>query len=197
MANINDIGIPLPGGSGMGILHPKVKNKWMVQFINIGTVGSRDLACQATTMSRPKINFAEVELHRYNSISWYAGKHTFDPLSMTIQDNYSNGASRSIQSQLERQQKLIGADSGPFLASAPDANTYKFAIKLTQLDGGTVVLEEWNYEGCFITGADYQELDYSSSDPVNIMLTIRYDNAFQVFGSTSSSGQSLGGHAVR
>lgn len=197
MANINDIGIPLPGGSGMGILHPKVKNKWMVQFINIGNAGSRDLSMQAVTISRPKITFQDVELHRYNSIAWYAGKHTYEPLAIKIQDNYSNGASRIIQSQIERQQKLIGADSGPFLASAPDANTYKFAVKLTQLDGGQQVLEEWNYEGCFISSADYTELDYSSSDPVDIMLTIRFDNAFQVYGATPSSGQALGGNAAR
>jgi hypothetical protein len=197
MANINDIGIPLPGGSGMGILHPKVKNKWMVQFINIGNAGSRDLSMQAVTITRPKITFQDVELHRYNSVAWYAGKHTYEPLAITIQDNYSNGASRIIQSQIERQQKLIGADSGPYLASAPDANTYKFAVKLTQLDGGTQVLEEWNYEGCFIASADYTELDYSSSDPVNIMLSIRFDNAFQVYGATPSSGQALGGNSPR
>lgn len=195
MANINDMGLPLPGGAGMGILHPKLKKNFMVQFINIGSVGSRDLSMQAISVTRPKVSFAEVELHRYNSIAWYAGKQSFEPLTVVIQDNYSNGASRIIQSQIERQQQLIGADSGPYLATAPDGNSYKFAVKLTQLDGGTQVLEEWNYEGCFIQAADYDTVEYSSSDPVQITLTIRFDNTFQVYGDAPSSGQALGGNA--
>lgn len=198
MATINDIGIPLPGGTGLGILQPKLKNRWMVQFINLGTggVSSRELSMQCVTVSRPKITFHDVELHRYNSVSWVAGKHTYEPLTMTIQDNYSNGAAKAIQSQTERQQKLIGADSGQFLATAPDGATYKFAVKLTMLDGGSQVLEEWNYEGCFLTGVDGGEMDYTSNDPATIALTIRFDNAFQVFTSGPSTGQALGGHAV-
>lgn len=195
MATINDIGIPLPGNTGMGIMHPKVKNKFMVQFINIGTGSSRDLSMQITNFTRPKVTFQDIELHRYNSVAWYAGKHTYEPLTITIQDNYSNGASQIINSQTERQQNLIGAAAGPYLASAPDANTYKFGIRLSQLDGGTTVLEDWHYEGCFITSADYSELDYSSGDPVNIVLTIRFDNAFQVYGNPTSTGQALGGNS--
>ena len=198
MATINDIGIPLPGGTGLGVLQPKLKNRWMVQFINLGTggVSARELSMQVVTVSRPKITFNEVELHRYNSVSWVAGKHTYEPLTMTVQDNYSNGASKAIQSQVERQQKLIGANSGQYLATAPDGATYKFAVKLTMLDGGTQVLEECNYEGCWITSADGGELDYSSNDIVTIGLTMRFDNAYQVFTTGNSSGQALGGHAV-
>lgn len=196
MATINDIGIPFPGGQGMGILQPKQKNKWMIQFVNIGTLSSsRDLAAQAITVSRPKITFTEHELHRYNSVAWIGGKHSYEPLQITIQDNYSNGASSIVQSQIERQQKLIGANSGPFLAAAPDANTYKFATILYMLDGGSNVLEEINYEGCFLQTIDYGETDYSTSEPVTISLTIRFDNATQIFGLGFSSGQALGGNA--
>ena len=193
MSTINDIGIPLPGNTGMGILHPKVKNKFVVQFVNIGTIGSRDLSMQVITFNRPKITFQDIELHRYNSVAWYAGKHTFEALQLTVQDNYSNGATAIIQSQISLQQSLIGAQSGPYLASAPDAASYKFGIILQQLDGGTQVLEEWHYEGCFIASADYSEVDYSTADPLNIALTVRFDHAFQVFGNTPSSGQALGG----
>lgn len=198
MATINDIGIPLPGGSGLGILQPKLKNRWMVQFVGFGDSGtsSRDLQMQVVTVSRPKITFNEVELHRYNSVSWVAGKHTYDPLTMTVQDNYSNGAAQAIQKQVERQQKLIGANAGQYLETAPDGATYKFAVKLSLLDGGTQVLEEWNYEGCWFTGVDGGELDYSSNDVVTIGLTVRFDNAFQVFTDGNASGQALGGNAA-
>lgn len=196
MATINDIGIPFPGGSGLGILHPKQKNRWMVQFVNIGTItSSRDLAAQCITVSRPKLTFQEHELHRYNSVSWIAGKHSYEPLQITFQDNYANGASAVVQSQTERQQKLLGADSGLYLATAPDGNTYKFATKLIMLDGGTNVLEEIHYEGCFVQAVDYGEMDYSTSEPVTISLTVRFDNATQIFVAGGSTGQALGGSA--
>lgn len=196
MATINDIGIPLPGGSGLGILQPKQKNKWIVQFVNIGTVtSSRDLSMQCITVSRPKLTFQKHELHRYNSVAWIAGKHSYEALQVTFQDNYSNTASATVQSQTELQQKLLGADSGLYLAAAPDANTYKFATKLQMLDGGTNVLEEIHYEGCFIESVDYGEMDYSTSEPVTISLTISFDNATQIFNIGGSTGQSLGGSA--
>ena len=197
MATINDIGIPLPGGNGMGILQPKLKNKWMVQFINMGdnNTNVRDLQVQVVQLTRPKITFNEVELHRYNSVSWVAGKHTYDPLTMTVQDHYSNGAAAAIQAQVERQQKLIGAGGGQYLATAPDGATYKFAVKLSMMDGGTQVLEEWMYEGCWFTSVDGGDLDYSSNDVVTIALSLRFDNAYQTFTAGNASGQALGGHA--
>jgi hypothetical protein len=33
--------------------------------------------------------------------------------------------------------------------------------------------------GCFLSQTDYQNAEYSSSDPMTISLTIRYDNAVQ------------------
>lgn len=194
MATIYDIGIPFSDGTGLGLFQPKQKNKWMVQFVNIGALSSaRDLSAQVVTMSRPKVTFQEHELHRYNSMAWIAGKTSYEPLQLTFQDNYGNGATSVIQSQTELQQKLIGANAGPYLASAPDANTYKFATILYMLDGGTNILEQWNYEGCFIQQADYGEVDYSTSEPVTISLTVRFDNSYQTLFAGASTGSALGG----
>lgn len=179
MSTINDIGIP---GVGTGILHPKQKNRWRVTFANMGGgEDSQPVSMQAVTVTRPKLTFEKVPLHRYNSVSYIAGKHSWDPMSITLQDDVTGTASSVIQAQLQKQQWLIGAE-GQWLAAAGEGSLYKFVTYLDMLDGNDQVIEKWTVEGCFVENADWTELDYSSSEPVTINLSISYDHARQSIG---------------
>lgn len=179
MATINDIGIP---GIGSGILQPKLQNRWRVTFSNMGGgVDSQPLSMQAVTVTRPVLNFEEVPLHRYNSVAWVAGKHNFEPMTLTVQDDVTGTASRVIQDQLQGQQWLIGAE-GQWLAARGEGSLYKFVTTLDLLDGNETVIEQWFMEGCWIQNTDYTELDYSASEPVQITMMIRYDHARQLIG---------------
>ncbi len=179
MATINDIGIP---GVGTGILQPKLKHKWKVTFANIGGgADSQPLSMQAVTVTRPSLQFEEVQLDRYNSRAWVAGKHTFEPMTLTFEDDVSGTASQVLQDQLQNQQFLIGAE-GPFLASSGEGSLYKFVVYLDLLDGNEQIIEEWTVEGCWLQNIDYTDLDYSASDAVQITCTIRYDHARQSIG---------------
>ena len=186
MATINDIGIP---GVGSGILHPRHKNRWRVTFANLGGgVDSQPLSMQAVRVKRPVLTFEEVELHRYNSRAWVAGKHNWEMLTMTVEDDVTGSASEVIQAQLQNQQFLIGAE-GQFLAAAGEGSLYKFVTYLDLLDGNEQVIEKWTVEGCWIQNADYGEVDYSSNDKMTIELAIRYDHARQI---NSGYNQGLG-----
>ena len=44
-------------------------------------------------------------------------------------------------------------------------------------------IKETKLEGCFITQTDYSDADYSTNEPVQITMTLRYDNAIQNEGS--------------
>jgi len=195
MATINDFGIPIPGGSS-GILQPKLTNKWRVRFNNLGGVpDSRPVSVQVLEMARPNLSFEEVEQHRYNSRAWVAGKHNWDECSMVIEDDMTSSASKVIQSQLQRQQLLIGV-GGPFLATGLDGLSYKFAMQADMLDGADGLLESWFYEGCWIKSSNYNNLVYSDTNvTAKINLSIRFDHAYQRFFATAAS-QSLGGPAV-
>lgn len=142
-----------------------------------GGVNSIPVSHQAVTVSRPNLSFEEVPLHRYNSVAWVAGKHTWEEMTLTIEDDVA-GASTVIQEQLQKQQFLIGAE-GPWLATAQEGSVYKFAAQLDMLNGNELVMERWTIEGCWIKQADYTDLDYTSSDAVQITLTIRFDHARQ------------------
>lgn len=193
MATINDIEIP---GIGPGVLQPKLQHKWRVRFTGIGNGPTgQPVSLQATTVERPKLSYDEVELHRYNSKIWVAGKHTFEPVTLTVEDDISGTASKVVQEQLQKQQYLIGAE-GQYLASAAEGSLYKFATYLDHLDGNDQVVEEWALEGSWVQNVDWGSLDYSSSEAVLITLTLRYDHAIQKQLSYSGPGAALGGGSV-
>lgn len=190
MSTINDIGIP---GVGSGILHPKHKNRWRVTFANLGGgVDSQPVSMQATKINRPHLKFEKVQLHRYNSISYIATKHSFEPLNLTLQDDVTGTASRVLQAQLQKQQWLIGAE-GQWLAAAGEGSVYKFVTYLDMLDGNDQVIEKWTIEGCWIEDADWGELAYETGEPVEIQLVISLDNARQVLGGYKGPGIATGG----
>lgn len=52
------------------------------------------------------------------------------------------------------------------------------------LDGGNganaaTVLETWELYGAFLTSVNYGEMNYASSEPAMITLSVTYDNAIQ------------------
>lgn len=191
MATINDIGIP---GIGTGILQPKLKNRWRVRFVNLGGgVDSQPLSMQAVTVTRPVLAFEEVQLDRYNSRAWVGGKYTFEPMTITFEDDISGTASQRLQEQLQKQQWLIGAE-GQWLAAAGEGSLYKFVTYLEMLDGNETIVEKWTVEGCWFQNIDYTDLDYAASEAVQITTTIRYDHARQdIGGYDQGEGVATGG----
>ena len=181
MATLSQMGVP---SAGFGILMPKQKYRWQVTFVQLARLvpgaSSRELTRQDTTVSRPSLSFEEVQIHRYNSSAWVAGKYTWEPMSLTLEDDITGLASYAVQGQLETQQRLIGGDlPGEWLNSAATGSDYKFGTILEQLDGNDGVVERWKLEGCWIQSANYNDNDYSASDANTIDLQIRFDHARQ------------------
>jgi hypothetical protein len=194
MATLSQVGI---AGIGNGILHPKHKNRFNAQFIGLGgTLGANsgvpnDLSLQVITFTRPSLSYEEVQLDRYNSRVYVAGKHTFEPCTMTIEDDVTNRATNAIQTQLETQQRLIGA-TGPWLNTAATASDYKFGVVLNMIDGNETVMESWKYEGCFLQAVNWTDLDYATGEKVTIDVTMRFDHVRQVL-VPAITGSAIGG----
>jgi hypothetical protein len=69
-------------------------------------------------------------------------------------------------------------------ASAVSGIDYKFQTHIEILDGGNgihepVVLETFELVGCYLASANYNQLNYSTSDAMTVSLDVRYDNAIQ------------------
>jgi hypothetical protein len=145
-------------------------------------------------VTRPEVSFEEVKLPVYNSTVKILGKHSFADAKLTIRDDASGVVSRKVGEQLQKQFDFF-EQSGA--ASAID---YKFRMRVEMLDGGNgqfepVTLESFEFLGCFIKQATYQGGDYSSNDPMDIALTITFDNAIQLEapgGTASGIGIDVG-----
>lgn len=195
MATLANFGIP---GAGAGILHPRLKNKFRITFRNMGQLvpgtNSRDLTMQVTTITLPNLTFEEVALHRYNSTAYVAGKHSWEPISVTVEDDITGLAATVVKAQLETQQRIIGSDlDGRWLNTAATGSDYKFAAVIDQLDGDEFVVQSWYLEGSQIMNADFGDRDYSASEAATITMSIRYDHARHI-ESGAGYGTALGGN---
>jgi hypothetical protein len=191
IASLSKLSVPLPPGqssSSQGLLMPKLKYRFRVTVENFGvSKPTTELTKQVVTVGRPQLTFDQVELHVYNSRVKIAGKHQWEDIQLVVRDDVSGAVSKLVGEQLQKQFDFFEQ------ASASSGIDYKFTTKIEILDGGNGafepnVLETFQLLGCFVKQAQYQQGDYSSSDPMDITLSIAYDNAIQ----TDVSGNPLG-----
>lgn len=181
-STLQNFGVPLPGAAGQGMLQPKPKYRFRVLASNFGPVNPQqqlDLTRQVASVGKPSVSFESVPVDSYNSKMWYAGKHTWETLQLTLRDDITNTVVSLVNYQVQKQ--LNHFEQTGFSAGVD----YKFQLLLQMMDGSdTGVLEQWFLEGCFITQVQYGELEYSASDPTIITLTIQFDNATDGDGTT-------------
>lgn len=189
MANLAKFGVPLDG-SKLGILHPKQKYRFRVVWQNFGeNNGLREMTSNVVTVTRPKITYNEVQLDSYNSVAWIQGKHTFDPIEITLRDDITNSVISSVGAQVQKQMNHFEQ------TSAVAGINYKFTMEIHSLDGtDNDQLESWVLDGCWIQSAAYGDGDYASGDPNMVTLTIRFDNATNVSGPNTNDGTTVGGN---
>jgi hypothetical protein len=192
ISSLSKFSVPLSGGgqsaTSQGLLMPKLKYRFRVIFNNFGASGqTHELTKQVMSATRPGVTFDNVVLDVYNSRINYAGKHTWDDVSIVLRDDVTNSVSKLVGQQVQKQFDFFEQSSA---ASGAD---YKFACFIEILDGGNganeaTVLERFEMYGCYLNKTVYQGADYKVSDPMDITLTIKYDNAIQ----TDAAGEAVG-----
>lgn len=167
--------------STQGLLMPKLKYRFRVTLENFGVAGTpaTELTKQVMNVTRPDITFEEIKLQTYNSTVKLAGKHSFAPAKLTLRDDVTGAVSRKVAEQLQKQFDFF-EQSGA--ASGID---YKFSMYVEILDGGNgafepTTLETFEFLGCYLNQATYSNVDYTSNEPVDIALSVTFDNALQL-----------------
>lgn len=184
IASLNRFTVPLAtnqSAATQGLLMPKLKYRFRVTLDNFGVAGtpSTELTKQVMNVTRPEITFEKVELKVYNSTVKIAGRHSFADAKLTLRDDVTGSVSRKVGEQLQKQFDFFEQSSA---ASGVD---YKFTMRVEILDGGNgayepTSLESFEFLGCFVNQVTYQGGDYNSNDPMDIALSISYDNAIQL-----------------
>ena len=183
-------------GGNQGLLMPKLQYRFRVNFLNFGVNNAtQELTKQVIDVTRPSVSFGEITIPVYNSTMYLAGRHEWQPMTINVRDDASGSVSALVGQQLQKQMDFVEQ------ASAATGQDYKFQTNIEILDGGNgtatpIVLETWEVYGCFLQGANYNNLAYSSNEVVTIQLAIRFDNAVQSplsSGVGTSVGRALGG----
>lgn len=162
-----------------GLLMPKLKYRFRISFENFGVSTPRtELTKQVIDFARPEVTFEEMDIHVYNSKIKMAGKHSWANTTVNVRDDALGTVSRLVGEQLQKQFDFFEQ------SSAAAGIDYKFTLRCEMLDGGngvdTVsVLETWELYGCYLQMVNYNDLNYATSEPVTISMTISFDNALQ------------------
>lgn len=194
MSTLQNFGITGQGGTDGGILQPKLNYQFRVSLTGFGTTGTDSIIFtrQVMNVSRPKLSHEEVLLDSYNSRAYIAGKHTWEPVSIVLRDDAANNLSKLVQKQVQRQLNHR-TQLAPSATTNLNGENYKFRTFISTLDGTSGnPTETWEMEGCFIQNVDYGQQDYSSSEPVQITLTLRFDNCISTNDPEDQSAPEVG-----
>ena len=185
ISTLSKITVPLASdtsASTQGLLMPKLQYRFRVTLENFGvSTPTTELTKQVIDVTRPVVNFEEIEIPVYNSRAYLAGKHAWDPITLNLREDVNNNVQKLVGEQLQKQFDFF-EQSGAALGI-----DYKFLTRIEILDGGNGantpnVLDTFELYGCFVQNANYNTLAYSANEPVTIALSIRYDNAIQSQG---------------
>jgi|TARA_A200000159_G_scaffold156419_1_gene171322 hypothetical protein len=182
ISTLSKLTVPLDSNasaSNQGLLMPKLQYRFRVSLENFGVSSpSTELTKQVMDVTRPNVTFEDMTVDIYNSKVFLAGKHTWDPITLNLREDVSNNVQKLVGEQLQKQFDFFEQSSA---ASGAD---YKFVTRIEILDGGNGantagVLETFELYGCYLSSANYNSLNYATSEVATVTLTIRYDNAIQ------------------
>ena len=183
VASLTKMTVPLASDQSnptQGLLMPKLKYRFRVEFQNFGVSTPRtELTKQVMDFTRPTVSFEEMTIPIYNSTIKLAGKYSWGDITCNLRDDASGAVSKLVGEQLQKQ--LDFAEQ----ASAASGIDYKFVTQFQVLDGGNgtnapQILETWELYGCFLSEVNYGDMNYGTSEPATIAMTIKFDNAVQV-----------------
>jgi hypothetical protein len=190
-ASLTNFTVPLStsqSASSQGLLMPKLKFRFRVTFLNFGvTQPTTELTKQVMDFKRPQVSMEPITIDIYNSKVYLAGKPTWETVTCMLRDDAGGEVTKRVGEQMQKQFDFFEQSSA---ASGID---YKFTTVLEILDGGNganaiSILETWQLDGCFLTAADYGDVNYATNEAATIQLTIRYDNALQTPVGSSGIG---------
>ena len=182
VGTLNKMTVPLANdqsANNQALLMPKLQYRFRVTFVNFGvSTPTTELTKQVIDVTKPQLSFDEIVLDSYNSKIYLAGKPAWNSISVNLRDDVNNNVQLLVGEQLQKQFDFYEQ------ASACAGINYKFGTVIEILDGGNGihephVLETFELCGCYVANANYNQLNYATSEALSVSLEIRYDNAIQ------------------
>ena len=146
---------------------PKLKNRFLMEADGIP-------AFMVKATGRPSITFDEVVLEHMNTKRFVKGKGTWNEISMTLYDPIVPSAAQSVMDWIRLSHESVTGRDGY-------SDFYKKETTLRVLGPVGDVVEQWTLKGSWIKEANFGDLDFGTSEAVEISLTLRYDYAVLEF----------------
>ena len=124
--------------------------------------------------ARPQIQFEEMVLDHINVKRHLKGKGTWQPIDITLYDPIVPSGAQAVMEWVRLGHESVTGRDGY-------ADFYKKDITFNLLGPVGDIVEEWILKGTYIESVDFGELDYSSTDPAEITMTLKYDFAILQF----------------
>lgn len=176
--------VPVSGNDEGPAAMPKLQFRFNVVLDDFGAEGQAtiNMSQNVMTVTRPGITYDETTLDTYNSRIFLIGKHTWDPITLTVRDDVGGDVVKAVNAQLAKQ-----TDHEKQISSLN--SDYKFMCTINMLDGSRAdsPLEAFVLEGAMLTNVQFGDLTYAASEQVQITMTIRYDNCLHSLSNSSNT----------
>jgi len=146
---------------------PKTKNRYLMTIDGVP-------AYLIKTANRPQITFEEVQLDHMNIRRWVKGKGVWQTLQVTLYDPVVPSAAQACMEWIRLSHESVTGRDGY-------SDFYKKDVTFQVLGPVGDIVEEWTLKGTWIQDGQFGDMDFASSDPVEITLTLRYDYAILQF----------------
>jgi len=122
------------------------------------------------TANRPQMSIESLEIPFINSKRYLACLMTFQTMGITLHDPIAPSGAQQVMEWIRTTYESVSGRAGY-------ADFYKRDCQIKLLDPIGTVVELWDIKGAFITDANFNSLTYENdSNPVDISLTLRFDN---------------------
>ena len=146
---------------------PKTKNRYIMYIEGIP-------AYLIKTANRPTIAFETIELDHINVKRYVKGKGAWEELEITLYDPVVQSAAQAVMERVRLSHESVTGRDGY-------SDFYKKDVTINVLGPVGDKVEEWTLKGTWITNANFNDLDWTSNDPAEVTLTLRYDYAILQF----------------
>ena len=152
----------------------KRKMRWTLEIADVvrtGTFADVKEGHICKIAMRPSFSFDQQEVQHVSEKVYLPGKPTWEPLDVTLYDMATESyAFRWLTTFYDPTSGVI----------KPVAEAAKREATLLLFDGKGNTIEHWRIYGCWPANIVWGDLDYATSDTVDVKLTIRYDRAVQI-----------------
>jgi len=142
---------------------PKLKNNFIMEIDGIPSY-------MIKTAGRPNITFDVVTLDHMNLKRKIKGKGEWQDITITLYDPIVPSGAQAVMEWVRLSHESITGRDGY-------ASQYKKDIDIYLTGPVGDKIEHWKIKGAFINSTDFGDVDWSTSDAVEISLTLSYDYA--------------------